>query len=171
MDIKNFLSYRVLKIAVLVLVILIVLVLVFSLGVSVGAKKADFSFKWAQEYHNNFGGPKGGVFGNMPGGEFTESNGVFGKILKIDGQTLTINGRDNIEKTVIVDDKTIITYQKKNIILSDVTVDSDVVVIGIPNDKGQIEAKLIRVLPEIKNIQPSSSLMIPPPVDRLPADI
>ena len=46
-----------------------------------------------------------------------------------------------------MNDKTIIVYQRKNIKLSDLKIGESVVVIGDPNNKGQIQAELIRVVP------------------------
>ena len=49
--------------------------------------------------------------------ELPNANGSFGQIIKIDGSTLTVkdNDGDNTEKTILVNDKTIIVAQKKNI--------------------------------------------------------
>jgi hypothetical protein len=147
MNTNNILESKLFKAIVLSIVALIILVFVFGLGVFVGTKKADFSFRWADQYHRNFGGPQGGFFGDIMGDQFTNSNGVFGQILKIDGQILTIKGKDNAEKIILVGDKTSIIKQRDNIKLSDLKIDDVVVVIGEPNDNGQIDAKLIRVLP------------------------
>ncbi len=147
MNTNNILESKLFKAIVFGIAILIILVFIFGLGVFVGTKKADFSFRWADQYHRNFGGPQRGFFGDMMGDQFTNSNGVFGQILKIDGQILTIKGKDNAEKSILVGDETSIIRQRDNIKLSDLKTDDVVVVIGEPNDNGQIEAKLIRVLP------------------------
>jgi len=147
MNTNNILESKLFKAIILSIAVLIILVFVFGLGVFVGTKKADFSFRWADQYHRNFGGPQRGFFGDIMGNQFTNSNGVFGQILKIDGQILTIKGRGNAEKSILVSDKTSIIRQRDNIKLFDLKTDDIVVVIGEPNDNGQIEAKLIRVLP------------------------
>ncbi len=146
------------------IVIFIILSFVFGLGVFVGTKKADFSFRWADEYHRNFAGPQGGFFGDFMGSDrqFTNSNGVFGQIIKISEGSITVQGRDNVEKIILVIDKTSIVSQKKNIKLSDLKVGNNVVIIGEPNNNGQIQAELIRVMPAlpdnpIKNNTPISS--------------
>jgi len=141
---------------------IIIFVFIFGLGVFVGTKRADFSFRWAEEYHKNFGGPQNGFFGNMMGNEFTDANGVFGQVIKIEGQILTIKGRDNVEKNILVTDETTIVYQKKNIKLSEVKIDESVIVIGDPDNNGQIQAELIRVLP-----MPPKNL----PIGNLPASL
>ena len=169
---KNILESKLFRIIILSITGLIILVFVFGLGVFVGTKKADFSFKWADEYHRNFGGPQGGFFGDMMTQDFTTANGVFGQIIKIDPSTgsgqaaiLTVNGKDNVEKSILVSDKTIIHIQKKNERLSDLKVGDSVNVIGDPNNSGQIQAELIRVIPA----PPASSKTIAP-ANNIPAE-
>jgi len=147
MSTNNFLESKLFKAIVLSMATFIVLAFVFGLGVFVGTKKADFSFKWAEEYHRNFGGPQEGFFGNMMGDQFTAANGAFGQIIKISDGILTVKDKDNPEKIVLVNDETSIIYQRQNLKLSDLKTGDNVVVIGDPNDDGQIQAKLIRVLP------------------------
>jgi len=147
MKIEEILESRLLKVIILAFAGLIILVFVFGLGVFVGARKADFSFKWAQAYHTNFDGPQEGFLGNIMSRDFTAANGVFGKIVKISGQTITINGKDNIEKNILVDSETIINFQKKNKKIADLKVGDSVIVVGEPEANGQIKAELIRLMP------------------------
>ncbi|MGA2418333.1 MAG: hypothetical protein ABSF55_03790 [Candidatus Staskawiczbacteria bacterium] len=141
---------------------LIILAFVFGLGVFIGMKRADFSFQWAEEYHQNFGGPQGGIFGNFMGTdrEFANANGSFGQIIKIDPATETLTIKDasnNVEKNILVSDKTTIVYQRKNIKLSDLKLNDSVVVIGDPNSSGQIQAELIRVMPQKPGNPPATT--------------
>lgn len=156
MDTDKFFQTKLFRNIVLGIAGLIVLVLVFGLGIYVGTEKAEFSFKWADEYHRNFAGPQGGFLGNITGQDLTNGNGVFGQIIKINGETLVIKGKDNVEKNILVNDKTTIVFQRKNIKLSDLKIDESVVVIGDPDNNGQIQAELIRVMPS-----PSVPLVIP----------
>jgi len=145
---------------ILGIAILVILAFVFCLGIFVGSERANFSFRWADEYHRNFGGPQGGFFGDFMGmdQQFANANGSFGKIIKIDPSTgsgqviLTVkdNDGDNTEKTILVDDKTIIICQRQNLKLSNLKIDSNIVVIGQPDNSGQVVARLIRVMPSTK---------------------
>lgn len=128
-------------------ILLIFLLLIFKLGMLVGFRKAGFSYKWGENYHRNFAGPRGGFFGDSFGKDFIEAYGTFGQIIKIDGSTLIVKGRENVEKIVLVKENTTIKHLRETIKLSDLKVDDYIVVIGEPNDKGQIEAKFIRVMP------------------------
>jgi hypothetical protein len=46
----------------------------------------------------------------------------------------------------LITDKTAIKKQNSDIKIIDIKVDDEVVIIGEPNDEGQIDAKLIRVM-------------------------
>jgi hypothetical protein len=135
------------------LLAIVVIVLVFGLGVFVGEKKAKFSYLWAENYHRMFAGPKAGFLGNLkmppfpPFDEFIEGHGTFGEIIKIEGKNLVVKGRGNVEKVIIVTEKTVIKSGREDIKFSDLKIGDMIVIIGSPNDKGQIEAKLIRVFP------------------------
>ena len=123
---------------------LAILVLIFSAGVFIGGLKAKFSYRWAENYHRNFAGPKTGFMSDwrkMPlmHGDFIEGHGVFGEIIEMQENSFVIKGRGNIEKIVLIKQDTVINKK------SDLTVGDQVVVIGSPNNNGQIEAKLIRV--------------------------
>jgi hypothetical protein len=128
------------------LAVFIVLALVFKIGMFVGEKKAQFSFRWAENYHRMFAGPKAG-FLMPPFSEFIEGHGTVGEIIKIEGNNLVVKGRGDVEKLILVNEKTIIKSGFKNIKVSDLKIGDIIVIIGSPNDKGQIEAKLIRVFP------------------------
>ncbi|MFZ5363926.1 MAG: hypothetical protein ACOZAG_00360 [Patescibacteria group bacterium] len=126
---------------------LAVLLFVFKAGMTVGIKKADFSCRWSDNYHENFGGPRGGFWGGFNDKDFIESNGTVGQIIKIDGETLVVRGRGDVEKIIITNNETAIKRLRDTIKVSDLKIDENIITIGEPNETGQIEAKLIRVMP------------------------
>ncbi len=127
----------------------VAMLIIFGAGMAIGFKKADFSFRWGENYHKNFGGPRGGFFRGFSGRDFIESHGVFGQIIKIDGQTIIIKGRENMERPVVIKDNTVINRGRETIKISDLKVDDSVVIVGQPDASGEIEAKLIRVMPAL----------------------
>jgi len=151
MDINKILQSKKFKIAMGIIGAFIALFLAFGVGTIVGFKKANFSFRWGENYHRNFGGPRGGFFGEINGRDFIDAHGVFGQIIKIDNATSTpsliIKGRDNVEKIVLIKDNTVINGPKNNLKPTDLRINDYIVIIGDPNDAGQIEAKLIRLMP------------------------
>jgi len=136
---------------------IIIFLFIFGLGMVVGIKKAKFSYKWGENYHKNFAGPKGGFFNDFAGKDFIEANGVFGQIIKINDSEIIVEGRNKIEKVILAKDDTIIKSFQKTVKLADLKVDDFIVIIGEPNDAGQIEAKLIRIMPS----PPTGALPMP----------
>lgn len=132
---------------ILAVIALIVVLLAFKAGTMIGFRRADFSCRWGDNYHRNFGGPKGGFFEDMNDRNFMPGNGIFGQIIKVEGNTLTIKGQDNLEKSVLVEEKTSIMKFREQLKIADLKVDDNVVVMGEPNESGQTVAKLIRIMP------------------------
>ncbi|MFH1129658.1 MAG: hypothetical protein V1686_02900 [Patescibacteria group bacterium] len=140
-------------------IIMALFVFVFAFGVWIGGEKARFSSNWADNYHKNFAGPQNGFnqnWRNMPGGEFINAHGLFGEVIKIDANSFVIKGRENMENVVIVNQDTIIKRLSDNIQLKDLKVGEFVVIIGSPNNSGQIEAKLIRIMPQQTSMAPGA---------------
>ena len=133
------------------MVIAIAILLIFEAGESVGFHKARFSYRWAENYQQNFGGGmmgRGGMMGiagGFSGRDYINTHGIFGPIIKIDGNTIIIKDKDNTEKTITVSSKTTIRKGMQNAAINDLKVDDNITVIGSPNDQGQIEAKFIRL--------------------------
>lgn len=149
MDIKDFLKRHAFALAAWILGGLVLLLLVFKAGFAVGFRKAYFTCSWGENYHRNFAGPRGGFVPGFPDiEESLESHGVFGKILKVDGSTLVIDGEGGLERVVEVATGTLVREPAHAIEASSLTVDQYVVVIGEPREDGVIEAKLIRVMPD-----------------------
>ena len=149
MDIGNFLKQKNSKIIAISIGALILFLLCFKAGVFVGYKKASFSYKWGENYHRNFAGPREGFFGDLKRGfgdkDFIDAHGIFGTIIKIDGNIILIKGKDNVETAVLVSDTTVIRRGRETIKPADLKTDNHIVIIGSPTEQGQIDAKLIRL--------------------------
>ena len=130
----------------------VMIVLIFSVGMFVGGMKARFSYQWAESYHKNFAGPKSGFFGDWrmlpPPSDFIESRGTFGEIIKINDSDFVIKGQSDVEKVILITEGTIIQKGRDTIKKEELKVGDQIVIIGSPNEEGQIEAKLIRVFDE-----------------------
>ncbi len=148
MELKQLVQSKIYVIVALSIAAIAVLFLTFGAGMYVGFHKARFSYQWGENYHKNFGGPRGGLFRDFGGKDLIDANGVAGQIMKIDGSTLVIKGRDNVEKIVVVKSDAIVKRLNETVKLSGLKVDDLIVVIGEPNDQGQIEAKFLRIMPK-----------------------
>jgi len=155
MDFKNFFKTDHFNKILIGLAALVIILFFFTAGIFVGYEKARFSFRWGENYYNNIIGQRGEL--NLDRQFFNARNGV-GKIININGNNIIIKDQNNTEKTIVVDDKTVIRVQNQTIKISDLKIDDNIVVIGSPNDSGQVAAKLIRVLPPDND-------MFPPPLN------
>ncbi len=133
------------NIIIKVIVALVIALMIFQLGMFVGFRKANFAFGWGDNYHRVFGGPQGGILRDFDGRDFVNGHGTAGTIVKIDGKTIIVKGRDNAEKAVFCDDKTVISAGRATITVNDLKVGDEVTVIGKPNDDGTINAGIVRL--------------------------
>jgi len=137
----------------------VVIVLIFSAGMFVGGTKARFSYRWAESYHKNFAGPRAGFFVDWrtlpPPGDFIEGHGTFGEIIKINDSDLIVKGQGDVEKVILITKDTTIERGRDTLKKDELKVGDSIVIIGSPNEEGQIEAKLIRVFngEDIKDLQ------------------
>jgi hypothetical protein len=154
MKMNKFLESKTLRIALYGLGGLIVALAIFNFGMFVGYKKASFSFGWGENYDRNFVGPRRNMMG-LEDRYFTNDHGVAGQIIKIDGSDVVIRGKDNTEKMIVVSSDAGIMRFREAIKIGDLKVDDYIVVIGNPNSSGQIEAKLIRVMPNPESNDPA----------------
>jgi hypothetical protein len=127
---------------------------IFEAGVAFGYHEALFSGRWGENYGKNFGEPEDSV--GLPSSHTPFADGNVGTILSItpanadaaaSTTTFVLESAQRPEEKVVIDGDTVIRNREDTIQASDLTVGMQVVVIGEPNDQGQIVAKLIRVLP------------------------
>jgi hypothetical protein len=134
---------KILKVIICGFGILVVVCAIFEAGVIAGFHKASFERDWGDNYSRNFG-PRGAQM--MPE-NFPNAHGAVGRIIKIELPTIIVEDKDNTEKVVLISDTTQIRKMREVVKKEDLTLDTSVVVIGSPDAEGQIEARLIRILP------------------------
>jgi hypothetical protein len=144
---------------IMVLLGLMVAMFIFQFGVYIGKSKAENSFKWAENYHKNFAGPKGGFMNDwqqFAGRDFSNNHGVFGDILQINGDEIVIKSNNNEEKIIVVNNQTAIMQDRQPIQKQALKIGDNITVIGEPDNQGKTTAKMIRVFPE-NNIAPNNN--------------
>jgi hypothetical protein len=121
--------------------------IIFQAGEIVGFKKASFGKHWGENYERNFGMVKHDrMMGEMPD-RLPNAHGAIGKVAKIELPNIIVTDRDGVEKIVVLGADTLIKKGQDNIEQKDLLLNDFVVVVGSPDDKGQVVAKLIRVMP------------------------
>jgi len=154
MDIKEIIKSKAYMITALSLAVIAVAVLIFGAGMYAGYRKARFSYQWGENYHMNFGGSRGGMMRDFGGKDLIDSHGASGQIIKIDGSVIIIKGQDGVEKSILIKDDTTIRRFRETIKLNDLKVNDYIVIIGSPNNSGQIEAKFLRMMPTASSSMP-----------------
>jgi hypothetical protein len=146
MDIKKIIESKKGKYIIVGLILFVFTFIVFRIGIELGYREAYFSSRLGDNYSRNFLGESGGMMGfmqdNLPG-----EHGAVGKVVKIDTQTMLVATGNNLEKVIRFTDDTLFRKFRTTIKQGDINVDDSVVVIGFPNDAGEIVAGLIRVVP------------------------
>ncbi|MFA6215630.1 MAG: hypothetical protein WC768_03615 [Patescibacteria group bacterium] len=161
MDINSFFQSKQFRLITGIIGLLILILLIFQIGVFVGMRKADFSYRWGENYHRMFGGPPQGFFQEFSNQDFIAGHGTVGTVIKIDGNLLIIKSPEGLEKTISLSGQTTIRQGREIIKTADIKLDNPVVIIGSPKDDGTIEARLIRIFdPTQKRLPPPSPNLI-----------
>lgn len=134
--------------------VIVIALIIFKIGVFVGYRKAGFSYRFGENYYRTFGGQRldsgrgmmnGFMHDNMPGG-----HGVTGKVIKVSLPTIIVEGSDNIEKVININNDTLIRNMMDTATPTDIKIDDSIIVIGSPTPTGEIDAKLIRIISPIQ---------------------
>jgi hypothetical protein len=129
----------------------VILLGVFQLGVMVGHSRSAFSYHWAQNYPNNFfPKPRNDGMRGFDNKDFVKGHGAMGEVIKIDNNLLTVKEKDQVEKVVVLKDSTVIEDGFDVAKGTDLKVGVTILVIGTPNTSGQVEAKIIRLIPPLE---------------------
>jgi len=122
------------------------ILVVFGLGIAVGYHRAIFASGYGENYYHNFyRGPFTGVMGFIPGPPPMNMHGVAGEVIDVSSGTISVRDTDGNEQSVLLMSDTPIREMNTDISESDIQPDDQVIVIGEPNDTGQVEARFIRV--------------------------
>lgn len=149
MNIKEFIQSQTFRGIIIGLILAIIGLIIFQAGVAVGERKATFSQRFGDNFERNFRGSDGGrMFPGFPGeGPMPSGHGAVGEIISITLPSVIVAGPDNLEKTIVIGTDTRIREFQSELTSNDLKVGDHIVTLGEPNEEGQIEAKLIRLLP------------------------
>ena len=155
MDLKKIHQSVKVRIAVIVLIVIAVMILIFQAGIFVGYKKAEFSYRFGDNYYRTFGGNKDDFGqGFLRGGkDLLGGHGAVGNIVRVSLPTFVVAGPDKVEKVVLVNSDTVFRKFRDGIDAKDLKVGDFVTILGSPDDKGQVVANLIRIMPPPPQIQ------------------
>ena len=137
------------------LLIFSVLAIVFQICVGFGHRQARFAGQFMNNFEDNFFGPRRGQLDGFEKGRLPSGHGAIGEIVGINLPQIIVSGPDALEKTIVINQTTTIRKFQDNIDQSKLSIGDFVVILGNPNESGQIDAKFIRIMPappqELKN--------------------
>lgn len=155
-NLKELLASKKCKTILYGLVIFTGVLVIFQAGVMVGYHKARFSYGRIDNYNKAFGSRKG-MPKMMIMNDFSDAHGAAGKIIRVALPTVIIEDRDGTEKTILLTKSTLIRELRDTASTSSLKEGEFIIVVGSPNDKAQVVASLIRLLPPPPNLEIASS--------------
>ena len=150
--VKEVLGKSKVKKVICVLGYVFVALLIFQAGMFVGFKKAGFAYRTGEQYFKQMNGRPDDQFMGMNRGDFGNSHGATGKIISINLPSIVVADVGGIEKTIIISTSTDIKQFKNSVKAEDLKINDIVTVIGNPNDSAEVEAQLIRIMPDPTNM-------------------
>lgn len=150
MNVREYIKSASFKGIVVGICLAIILLIILQVGIAIGERRARFANHFGESFERNFRSPQDGGFMHrkLPGGsDMPGGHGAVGKIVSVALPQIIVAGPDNLEKTVIVSSSTEIREFRNTVQSNELKVGDFIVALGVPNDKGEVEAKLIRLLP------------------------
>lgn len=133
------------------IVSIVILLLAFQLGVFVGYRKAGFSSRFIGYVGGERKDFERGEMMNRKGmlgfrDDMVNGHGAVGKVVSVTLPNLIVAGPDNLEKVIVTSTTTIVRRSHDALTVTDIKVDDAIIVLGNPNENGEIVAKLIRIV-------------------------
>jgi hypothetical protein len=147
MTFKEFVRSRTFTRIIYIIGGLLIALIVFQAGIFVGYRIAAFSINWNDSHSAGVRNPPS-IF--APFARDTDDmnpHGAIGEIISIKIPEFMVKGPSGDEEIVLLSATTSIRNLRTAATSSDLTVGQQVVVIGAPDEKGQIHASFVRIIP------------------------
>jgi len=142
------------------LLILLIILAIFQAGFLVGYRKGVFADNWGKNYTShgmNTNDPRSYFSPLFPDSDDVNPHGAIGQIVSMNLPTIMIKGPGRAEEVIVINKNTIIRNFKDIASTSDLTIGKPLIVIGQPQENGEISASLIRIMPEPPALNATSS--------------
>lgn len=143
----NPIKSRSFRVVVTALLVVLVAAVIFQAGMFVGYRRATFSYHWNEMYTRGPGDPHS-VYAPFMGDDMNPNpDGASGEIVSVHLPEIMIKAPSQNEKVVIISPDTIIRRMRAMGSSSDLTSGTQVIVVGKPDDQGDIRASFVRIFP------------------------
>jgi hypothetical protein len=139
--------------------------LIFQAGIFVGYHKAFFSYSGGDRFYRMMEGGRPpmmgpqGIVGNMMffNDNLSPSHGVSGKVVSVTPPSFIVAASNNLEKTVVMTDDTVIRKFRDTVTQADIHAGDYTLILGEPDSSGNIQARFIRITPVLATTSASVS--------------
>ena len=131
--------------------VLLVAWVIFAAGIFVGYHKASFSKDWDDSYRQGMMNPNSPLAPFINNDDEVNPHGAIGEIVSVNFPEIMIKRPQNAEQIVIISSSTTIRMIHGMASTSEISAGQFAVAIGEPNNKGEIQASFIRILPPLPN--------------------
>jgi hypothetical protein len=125
---------------------LLAILLIFSAGMAVGYQRAAFSRGWNENYYGNMS-RFGRIFEPFAGdSDNLNSHGAIGNIMSVNLPRFVVRGPRQAEQVVAIGSSTVVRLMRSPGTINNLKSGERVIVIGVPDQEGQIRATFIRII-------------------------
>jgi len=133
-------------------------IVVFMAGTHFGYDRAVFSSRVGENYYRMFDSNGPSMMNGLGGRDLPPGgHGAIGKIVRISLPTFVVAETRGGEQLVRIDTDTMIRRFRDNVTSADLKVGDMIVILGTPNDSGEVLAKLIRIMPPLEGFVGSTT--------------
>lgn len=157
MNTAEFLKSPKFKSVVYLLAILLAAVVIFEAGVAVGYHRAAFSYHWNAGFMGDDRDPRAFFAVFQHGPDEPNPHGTIGQVVSVHLPELLVKGPNTPEQLVIVGPGTQVRRFRSDGTSTDIAAGQQVIVVGDPDDKGQIQASFVRILPPLPTTTPANA--------------
>jgi len=137
-------------------------VIIFEAGVAVGYHRAAFAYQWNENYFRDSHDPRSFFAVFSRDADDPNPHGAIGQVVSVNLPEFMVKGPDSPEQIVVTGPGTAFRLFHGDGTSTDLKAGQQVIVIGSPNDQGDIQASFVRIMPPL----PTSTEPYPFPLTR-----
>lgn len=156
MNMNEFFKSPRFKSIIYLLALLLIALVIFQAGVFVGFRRATFSYQWDNNYVHD---PRSVFAPFMHDSDEPNPHGTFGQVVSANYPEIMVKGPNTPEQIVILGPGTAIRRFHDAGTTTDLKAGTQVIVVGSPNEKGEIQASFVRIMPPLPGGATSTTLI------------
>jgi hypothetical protein len=149
MNTNDFIRSPKFKAILYLLAVLLGGILIFEGGVAVGYHRAAFSYQWNTNYFRDSRDPRSFFAVFSRDADDPNPHGAIGQVVSVNLPRFMVKGPNSPEQVVVIGPGTALRRFHGDGTTTDLKAGQQVIVIGSPDDQGEIRASFVRILPPL----------------------